>query len=155
MRIKLAADQTAKLAAALARAGTKEIGGQMFGEQLAPSAFLVTELTVQARPGTLARFVVDLLQAARDAVRFFDRTEHRYTRYNYIGEWHSHPSFAVQPSGTDVKTMRTLVRDPEFVGTFAVLMIVRLDGGALMSGAWLFDPKGAERKVTLEVGVER
>ncbi|MCK1628296.1 Mov34/MPN/PAD-1 family protein [Bradyrhizobium sp. 160] len=151
MKIALAPDQTHRLVAALKQAGVKEIGGQLFGEQLAPSDFRVTELTVQSRPGTFARFIVDLLQAARDAVRFFDRTEHRYTRYNYIGEWHSHPSFAVQPSGTDVATMRDLVRDSQFVGYFAILMIVRLDAEALTAGAWLFDPQGAERAVSLEV----
>jgi hypothetical protein len=155
VRIELATDQTAKLMSALNRAGLREIGGQMFGEQLAPSEFIVTEITIQARPGTLARFVVDLLQAARDAMRFFDRTEHHYTRYNYIGEWHSHPSFAVRPSGTDAATMRALVRDPQFVGTFAMLMIVRLNAGTLTCGAWLFDPQGTERSVTLETPHER
>lgn len=151
MRVSLAADQTAKLAAALARAGRREIGGQLFGEQLAPSDFLVTELTIQARPGTIARFMVDLIQAARDAVRFFDRTDHCYTRYNYIGEWHSHPSFAVHPSGTDVGTMRALVGDAQFAGSFAILMIVRIDADRLTAGAWLFDPNGTERVITLEL----
>jgi hypothetical protein len=155
VRIRLAADQTRKLAAALDRAGVREIGGQLFGEQLAPSDFLVTELTIQARPGTFARFVVDLIQAARDAVRFFDRTEHSYTRFNYIGEWHSHPSFAVQPSGTDVATMRELVGDGDFRGSFAVLMITRLDGSAITAGAWLFDPSGTERSIDLEMDSER
>ena len=102
MRLRLAVDQTARLVAALEKAGKREIGGQLFGEQLAPSDFDVTELTIQARRGSFARFMVDLLQAARDAMHFFNRTEHRYTRYNYIGEWHSHPSFAVHPSGTDI-----------------------------------------------------
>lgn len=155
MKIALASDQTGRLVAALQRAGIREIGGQLFGEQLAPSDFRVTELTVQARRGTFARFVVDLLQAAKDAVRFFDRTEHRYTRYNYIGEWHSHPSFAVQPSGPDVTTMRSLVRDPQFLGTFAVLMIVRLDAERLTAGAWVFDPQGDERAVLLEIEREQ
>lgn len=155
MKIALAPDQAGRLVAALKQAGVKEIGGQLFGEQLAPSDFRVTELTVQSRPGTFARFIVDLLQAARDAVRFFDRTEHRYTRYNYIGEWHSHPSFAVQPSGTDVATMRDLVRDSQFVGYFAILMIVRLDAEALTAGAWVFDPQGRERAVSLEVELEQ
>ncbi|WP_372012443.1 Mov34/MPN/PAD-1 family protein [Tistrella mobilis] len=151
MKIAVAADQTGKLVAALKRAGIKETGGQLFGEQLAPSNFRVTELTVQSRPGTFARFVVDLLQAAKDAVRFFERTEHRYTRYNYIGEWHSHPSFAVQPSGSDVAAMRGIVSDPRFAGSFSILMIVRLDAETLTAGAWVFDPQGAEHPVTLEV----
>lgn len=154
MKIRLAFEQVAKLRAALKQAGVREIGGQLYGEQLAPSDFRVTDLTVQARRGTLARFVVDMLQAARDAVRFFERTEHRYTRYNYIGEWHSHPSFVVQPSRTDIATMRELVGDSHFVGTFAVLMIVRLDGEMLTAGAWLFGPQGVEHSATLEMGTE-
>ena len=106
MRLRLPADQTSRLVAALEKAGKREIGGQLFGEQLAPSHFVVTELTIQTRRGSFARFVVDLLQAARDAIRFFERTEHHYTRFNYIGEWHSHPSFAVQPSGRTPRSPR-------------------------------------------------
>jgi hypothetical protein len=151
VKVKLANEQINDLMAALARAGSREIGGQLFGEQLAPSEFKVTEMTIQAKVGSFARFVVDLLQAARDALRFFDRTAHRYAQFNYIGEWHSHPSFAVSPSHTDAETMRQLVRDPDFRGTFAVLMIVRLDGKTLSSGAWLFEPAGLERVVDLEV----
>lgn len=150
MRVRIPHDQREKLVAALQRGGKRETGGQLFGEQLAPSDFRVTDLTIQARPGSIARFFVDLLQAARDAMHFFDRTEHRYTRYNYIGEWHSHPSFEVRPSGTDSSTMREIVRDPEFRGHFAVLMIVRLDGLTLTTGAWLFDPRGVETTIDLE-----
>lgn len=155
MQVLLPSDQARKLTEALARAGTQEIGGQMFGEQLAPSHFRIVELTVQQQLGSFARFVVDLLQAARDAFRFFERTSHDYTRYNYLGEWHSHPSFAVSPSGTDASTMRELVTDEEFRGHFAVLMIVRLDGDVLKSGAWVFDPQGRELSVTLEIEDDR
>jgi proteasome lid subunit RPN8/RPN11 len=150
MRIRLPSDQLAILREALRRAGTKEIGGQIFGEQLAPSDFLATELTFQKRPGTFARFIVDLAQAARDALRFFDHTRHQYTRYNYIGEWHSHPSFEVRPSAVDLTSMRDLVSDVDFKGRFAVLMITRLDGEKLICGAWLFDPFGRELAVTLD-----
>ena len=151
MKVHLPSNQTEKLARALARAGTSEIGGQLFGEQLAPSTFRVTDLTIQRRPGTFARFVVDLVDAGRAAVAFFQRTEHDYSRHNYIGEWHSHPSFAVQPSATDVGTMRQLVGSEDFNGSFAVLMIVRLDGPALSTGAWVFDRERNEGYVTLEV----
>jgi proteasome lid subunit RPN8/RPN11 len=151
MRIRLPSNQLAILREALRRAGAKEIGGQIFGEQLAPSDFLATELTFQKRPGTFARFIVDLVQAARDSARFFDRTRHQYTRYNYIGEWHSHPSFEVRPSDLDLAAMRDLVADGDFKGRFAVLMIARLDGESLTCGAWLFDPSGLELAVTLDM----
>jgi hypothetical protein len=118
--MRLANDQLEKLKPALAQAGTKEIGGQLFGEQLAPSDFLITELAIQARRGSFARFMVDLVEAARNALRFFDRTQHQYKRFNYIGEWHSHPSFEVKPSPRDVETMMKLVTAPAFKGSFAI-----------------------------------
>lgn len=151
MKIRIGADQAQKLRSALARAGKREIGGQLFGKQLAPSDFLVTDLAIQTRRGSYARFFVDLFQAARDAMQFFDRTNHQYTRHNYIGEWHSHPSFSVRPSGADIATMRDLVRDPEFKGSFAALMIVRLDVERIAAGAWLFDPAGREFPIVLEM----
>lgn len=151
MRLRLPPEQVRSLCEALKNAGNKEIGGQIFGEQLAPSDFRATEFTFQKRPGTFARFIVDIVQAARDAMRFFDRTEHRYTCFNYIGEWHSHPSFAVHPSGTDLSAMRELVVDRDFKGNFAVLVITRLDGDTLACGAWLFDPKGSEQPINLEL----
>jgi len=150
MRLAIPPDQTARLRAALKKAGPREIGGQLFGEQRAPSDFEVTELTTQPR-GTFARFMVDLVQAARDALAFFERTERRYTRFNYIGEWHSHPSFAVQPSTLDVAAMQQLVGDPTFKGNFAVLMITRLDAEQLTCGAWVFDPAGRAESIPLEI----
>jgi hypothetical protein len=144
-----------KLSTALERAGVSESGGQLFGEQLAPSYFRVTELTVQSRRGSFASFIVDVVEAGRIALAFFRRTGHDYTRHNYIGEWHSHPSFAVEPSFMDSSTMRELVTAPEFAGSFAVLMIARLDGRELRTGAWLYDPLGNEEPVTLEIQDDR
>ena len=73
----------------------------------------------------------------------------------YIGEWHSHPSFDVKPSPQDVETMVKLVTDPAFRGSFATLMIVRLDGDDVSMGAWLFDPQGTARAIDLEAGSGR
>jgi proteasome lid subunit RPN8/RPN11 len=151
VRLRLPLKERQRLIEALARAGSKEIGGQLFGEQLAPSDFRVTEASIQPRPGTFARFVVDVVEAACAATRFFGRTGHQYTRFNYIGEWHSHPSFAVRPSGEDAETMRQLVGDSDFAGHFAVLLIVRLDAHELTTGAWLFNPAAPDRTLDVEV----
>jgi hypothetical protein len=43
----------------------------------------------------------------------------------HIGEWHSHPSFSVHPSPTDISTMTEIVEDEAAEITFAVLLIVR------------------------------
>ena len=150
MRLRLPPDETARIISALRRGGAREVGGQLFGEQLAPSDFRATRVTVQPQRGTVTRFVVDAWQAAREAVSFFRATGHAYRRFNSIGDWHSHPLFPVTPSGEDLATMRSLVAAADFRGSFAVMMIVRLDGGRLTAGAWLFDPQGAEFPIELE-----
>ncbi|MGI8908140.1 MAG: Mov34/MPN/PAD-1 family protein [Candidatus Sumerlaeaceae bacterium] len=152
MRLKIPAETVQLLRAALERGGRREIGGQIYGEQLAPSDFQVVELTFQRRQGTFARFMVDLVQATRDAMRFFDRTSHKYMQFNYIGEWHSHPSFALSPSRTDIATMRSLVSDDVFKGSFAVLMIVKSEpGDELGCRAWLFERNGTFLSIELEI----
>ncbi len=135
----------------MARAGDREIGGQLFGEQIQPSDFRITDLSVQKKRGSVARFVVDLVQAARDAASFFTRTSHKYRMFNYLGEWHSHPSFAVRPSCKDMHTMKGLVLDGEFKGNFAVLMIAKLEAERFVAGAWVYDRHGNQADVSLDV----
>ena len=151
MRLLLPVDHLPAVKRALLKAGDREIGGQIFCEQLAVSEFRVTEITIQRRGGTFSRFLVDLGQAGRQAAAFFRRTRHQYHQFNYIGEWHSHPNFAVMPSGTDNATMQALTTDRDFRGNFAVLMILRHDADALRLGAWVFNRYGQRTDVTLEI----
>jgi hypothetical protein len=151
MLLRLPADVLAPLRAALSKAGRREIGGQLFGEQLAASDFRITDIAIQRRRGSIARFVVDLVQAGRDAMSFHERTNHEFRRFNYIGEWHSHPSFAVHPSAPDHETMVAMTTDPSFPGTFAVLMIARLESESLRLGAWAYSLDGLRCDVILEI----
>jgi integrative and conjugative element protein (TIGR02256 family) len=57
---------------------------------------------------------------------FFQRTGCDYSRFNYLGEWHSHPSFSARPSATDIRTMTEIVETRSSAISFAVLLVVRL-----------------------------
>lgn len=146
MRLTLPHELRTTLETELARAGAREIGGQLFGEQLAPSDFRVLEASVQRRGGSVATFSVSKLHAWFSAVRFFRRTKSEFVRFNYLGEWHSHPSFEIFPSGRDDRTMRLLASHPAFKGTFAVLMIAKLVNDRFTSRAWIFLPDGSHYK---------
>ena len=112
------------------------------GEHTGPNAFAVRELTVQSG-GSFARFVREA-RAALVALRgFFARTQSQYTRFNYLGEWHSHPSFSVEPSATDHNSMVVMARNPEVGATFLVLMVVKLDAAErLLGSVHLYLPDG-------------
>lgn len=102
------------------------------------------------RRGTFARFVREVRAALSGIKAFFDRTSHQYEKYNYLGEWHSHPSFAPEPSGQDHAAMREIIDDPEVGATFVVLVIVKLDSdGRLIGTAHTYLPGGAAHRSDL------
>jgi [CysO sulfur-carrier protein]-S-L-cysteine hydrolase len=108
------------------RGRLREIGGVLVGEHVATGVFRVVDMSVQNRGGTVANFVRDPQHHKAFLADFFCRTGHNYQKFNYIGEWHSHPAFKPLPSGPDFATMFDLVEDPDVGVNFAILIIVRL-----------------------------
>jgi integrative and conjugative element protein (TIGR02256 family) len=140
------------LLAALTKAGRHEVGGIMMGEHAGPNLFVVREITVH-RLGAFASFVRRIEDAIGRLGVFFDQTGHEYTRFNYLGEWHSHPSFAPYPSKTDDLSMLQIVQDEAVGANFVVLLIVKLGAkGELISTAHTYHPDGlrAPSRVNVE-----
>lgn len=127
MQILLSEEIVQKLVKALQRAGDKEIGGILMGEHVLNGVYRVKDLTIQLYGGTVISFMRLPMAVLYPLQNFFRKTEYDFTRFNYLGEWHSHPSFTLQPSSTDCKTMREIVEDLSVGANFAVLMVVRLN----------------------------
>ena len=125
MRIELAPDIEARLRDALHEAEKREIGGMLMAEQLAPGRFCVVDFSIDPVTGSHSEFRRDPEKHRQTLDDFFRRTGHDFGRFNYLGEWHSHPSFSVHPSQADISTMTDIVEDETSEITFAVLLIVR------------------------------
>jgi len=125
MRLKLPRDQANRLKSLLGKARHREIGGVLMGEQIAVGCFRIVDFSVDEHTGSAAHFVrsPEDHKAALDA--FFTRTGRDYARFNYLGEWHSHPSFSTRPSREDVSAMTDLVTGERSID-FSVLLIARL-----------------------------
>jgi hypothetical protein len=132
------------------RAGSLETGGMLFAEHAATDVFRVVEVT-SAPPGRFASFVRILTEGLARLEDFFRRHRRAYTRFNYLGEWHSHPSFALHPSATDDATMRDIVGDPRTGAFFVVLMIVKMEGGELRARAWAYFPHDSAEECRVEI----
>ncbi|MCA9902742.1 MAG: Mov34/MPN/PAD-1 family protein [Anaerolineae bacterium] len=129
-----------QLCAVLQAAGDNEIGGVLMGEHVEDNTFRVVEISVQSQRGTRSYFLRQLREAIFHLAGFFQRTNHNYRRFNYLGEWHSHPRFFLRPSATDKETMWDLVQDKQVGANFAVLLIVRLTNGTLDAAATVYLP---------------
>jgi [CysO sulfur-carrier protein]-S-L-cysteine hydrolase len=77
-----------RLTLALRRAGHREVGGILMAEHVGHNVFTVRDVTLHGMGG-IARFVRRMEEALGGLHSFFARSSHEYTRFNYIGEWHS------------------------------------------------------------------
>lgn len=126
MKLLLSANIAARLSAELRRINLREIGGLLVGEHVDGETFRIVDVSVQRSGGTAAHFLRDPEQHKRFLADFFAKTGNDHLKFNYIGEWHSHPFFAALPSKTDHNTMWDIVNDPDVGVNFLILMIVRL-----------------------------
>lgn len=105
MNLLLPREVRAQLKAELRRAGDREIGGFLMAEQLAPGEFRIVNITVDHAAGTATHFRRRIQQHQEQLQKFFSDTGQDFARYNYLGEWHSHPSFSTNPSADDILTL--------------------------------------------------
>lgn len=125
MQLQLPTDVLRRMRCHLIKAGSREIGGILMGEEIGDQVFQIVDFSVDASSGTRAQFVRDADQHDEALSAFFERTGGEFGRFNYLGEWHSHPSFSVLPSLQDMHAMQDLVDGSGGVD-FAVLFISRL-----------------------------
>jgi [CysO sulfur-carrier protein]-S-L-cysteine hydrolase len=142
------------LQSSLTKAGHREIGGVLMGEHVGPNEFVIRDLTVHRR-GTFASFLRRIEDAVGPIRTFFQKTDHNYRRFNYIGEWHSHPLFEPFPSATDDASMIQIVQDETIGATFAVLMIVKVgNNGQFIATAHTYLPNGTRHRSHLKGELE-
>lgn len=149
MSVSVPPDVQETLRRALRAAGSNECGGILMAEHIGPDHFMVRQLTVQGG-GRFASFVRGTRSAFRALSEYFRQSGHDYTRFNYLGEWHSHPSFSVQPSSTDHRSMLDIITNAKVGANFVVLLIFKLvDREKLEGSAHTYLPEGAIVQSTL------
>ena len=125
MQLLLPSDVRRTMRRHMVRARRREIGGILMGEKVGAQRFRIVDFSVDAVSGTSAHFVRDADHHERELHAFFQKTGADYRRYNYLGEWHTHPTFDVRPSLQDLHSMQDLVYGSRGVD-FAVLLIARV-----------------------------
>lgn len=154
MQILMPLEVAKRLAYELKRAGRREIGGLLLGEHIGGETFKIVEITVQTECGTSSHFERDPELHKQQLNAFFERTADDCSRFNYFGEWHSHPSFAPVPSTKDLESMEAILIDPSVGVNFLVLLIVRLvrgDGLAMSATVCAKDATLLPAKIFTEV----
>lgn len=150
MIVTLPHDVRKRLHKVVKKAGRREVGGVLMGEQLEPGHFRLVDFSVDSETGSAAHFVRSVEHHLTALTAFFESTGRDYARFNYLGEWHSHPGYPPVPSGEDAKSMVDLVNSERDI-QFAVLLIVRAGWRRLACSATLFQQAGAPSSVFIEI----
>jgi proteasome lid subunit RPN8/RPN11 len=150
MRIDFPARLVGEITDACQRSGINEVGGILFGEHIDVGHFRVAELTVDEQ-GLVASFKRSIQHVLGSCKRFFIKTNHDYRRFNYLGEWHSHPSYDVFPSSRDDQSMLDIVCDEAVGANFVVLTIVRLNTDKLDIKGWVYFPDSSRSDVDIKI----
>lgn len=151
LKLTIHPDTIERLSSALARAGRREIGGVLVGEHVERNTFRIADISVQRHGGDRSCFIRQPEAHKAFMDDFFSRTGEAYERFNYLGEWHSHPSFSTEPSPTDIRQMMEIVTDGADAPPFAVLMITRLERGKVVCTPCVFSPDGRVELAELAV----
>ena len=151
MKLRIDNKTTEDWRSALLVAGSKEIGGILFGEHVGEADFRIVEATLQRRMGNEVAFRRKARIARREIKRMSTRYGHDHERYNYLGEWHSHPNAPATPSTRDRRTIREILSHPDTDANFLVLLIIRLaEGGFLEMSARCFLASGHDLNCEIE-----
>lgn len=149
MQLVLPSDVRRTMRRHMVRARKREIGGMLMGEEIGDQCFRIIDFSVDDVSGTNAHFVRDADHHDRELLAFFQKTGADYGRYNYLGEWHTHPSFDVHPSSQDIYAMQDLVDGSRGVD-FAVLLIARISWlWRFQSSAILFVQHGLPTEIEI------
>lgn len=143
MNLLLPPEIVARMIDALKQAGKREIGGIMMGEHIGSDTFRVKEITIQRKGGTFAAFVRVVEEIVGPLRSFFRATNRNYTRFNYLGEWHSHHSFRLTPSTQDDVTMSEIVMEPGFGAHFVALLLVKMNSSEMEASVTVYRPNAA------------
>ena len=153
LRITVPLDVQDTLRRALLKAGNRECGGVLMGEHVAVNHFVVHQVAIQ-QPGTFATFVRQVAGAVRAIGAFCRANGSDFRRFNYLGEWHTHPLFTVQPSSRDHATMKEIATDAAVRANFVVLLIFRLNGNSLEGSAHTYLPDGSVHRSQLDLEMQ-
>lgn len=139
---------------ALSKAKEKEVGGVLFGEHVGERDFRLIEFTQQRRRGDVVSFRRKGCEAKRSLKKISAAYGNEHTRFNYLGEWHSHPNAPAVPSQRDCLTMQSLLADPKTDANFLVLIILRINGSRdieMSANAFLSSGHILECEIEIEI----
>lgn len=135
-----------KLISALNKYGDYEIGGILIGKKIGENNFEIVDASISDEDNRFS--FVSFVRGTKKSERLLKKHFRKRTGY-YIGEWHSHPRFSLNPSLADMNTMVGILHDPNYGVSFVILLIAQVTQCKLKYQGFFFH-KDLKEMVPLE-----
>lgn len=125
-----------------------ETRGSFFAERVNGALFKVNDVYFSKKRGTFS-FIKMLIG---DEYKKFQKNYHKkyffeYEKYNYIGDWHSHPSFSCLPSSYDIAEAIDDFKKSN--ANFIIQIIIKIENDKLVGNAFLYDKYNIASEIEL------
>jgi len=135
---------------AVEKAGVCEIKGALYAKYISSNCYEIEDVFISKNAGT--SFFSNLIigfSYHRFEKNYFKKHNNDFKNHNYIGDWHSHPSFECIPSEYDVKEAFDELRNSN--ANFLIQLIVKNDGGKLIGNCFLYNDNESHEKCSLVI----
>ena len=137
MKIIVQKTVVSKIIDALKRAGLNETKGACFASRISNDCYSIEDVFLSKEKGTT--FFSNLkinFSYKRFEKRYFKKHKYDYVNHNYIGDWHSHPSFDCLPSNYDKKEAFEELNNSN--ANFLIQLIVKLIDNEITGRCFLY-----------------
>lgn len=127
-----------------------ETKGALFAHKIDDNTFEIEDVYFEKRIGSFVFVSLENSLRYKKFQKEYDRKHHYdYRNHNYIGDWHSHPSFALFPSGYDSNEVVDELKESN--ANFLIQIIVQEKENKLIGNCFLYNSSVTAKQIELEI----
>lgn len=148
MKIIIPKKLTKKIFNQVKKCRLNETKGALFACKISDEIFEVDDVYIEKKIGSFA--FVELVNNEKYQVYqkcYHEKNGYDYVNHNYIGDWHSHPSFELYPSSFDMAEVKKDLKKSN--AKFLVQIIVKISNEKLTGNAFYYDRRVTAKQIEL------
>ena len=153
MKIIVPKEITNKILKAVLKGGTRETKGALFAKYVSFNCYEIEDVYISKVKGTnvFSNLIVNFSYRKFEK-QYYKKHDMDYENHNYIGDWHSHPLFACNPSGYDVGEAFDELNNSN--ANFLIQLIVKACNDKLVGNCFVYKRDGTKQKCELIINYE-
>ncbi|HHX70090.1 MAG TPA: hypothetical protein GX708_18830 [Gallicola sp.] len=125
-----------------------ETKGALFAKRIDDETFEIEKVYFEPNVGSFAFVKLYNNRTYKKFCKnYFDKHVGEYHIHNYLGDWHSHPSFSCTPSSYDVKEVEEDLKKSN--AKFLVQIILKDQNNKLVGNAFYYNENISAKKIDL------